>query len=73
METASFWLYVWKSVELAWMVFVVGVTMPTAHSPAKSAYVQIVKQNLVNKLVGVTPCHLPFLSIFVLVRSVVTL
>jgi hypothetical protein len=70
-------LFDWTSERVlnwhGWFLWLVGVTMPTAHSPAKSAYVQIVKQNLVNKLVGVTPCHLPFLSIFVLVRSVVTL
>ena len=70
-------LFDWTSERVlnwhGWFLWLVGVTMPAAHSPAKSAYVQIVKQNLVNKLVGVTPCHLPFLSIFVLVRSVVTL
>ena len=53
-----------------WFSWSVGVTMPRAHSPA---YVQIVKQNLVKKLMDVTPCHLPFLSIFVLVRGAVTL
>ena len=54
----------------SWFSWLVGVTMPPAHSPA---YVQIVKQHWVKKLMDVTPCHLPFLSIFVLVRGAVTL
>ena len=53
-----------------WFSWLVGVTTPPAHSPA---YVQIVKQNWVKKLMDVTPCHLPFLSIFLLARGVVTL
>ena len=44
-------------------LWLVGVTTP------KLLY----KQNLVKKLVDVSPCHLPFLSIFLLVRGAVTL
>ena len=53
-----------------WFSWSMGVTMSPAHSPA---YVQIVKQHWVKKLMDVTPCHLPFLSIFLLVRGAVTL
>ena len=53
-----------------WFSWLVGVTTPPAHSPA---YVQIVEQNWVKKLMDVTPCHLPFLWIFLLARGVVTL